>query len=63
MIDKNTKLVDLTRLSEFKDCCDQTYAKKGEGGSFNPDSAPVYVTDDDCTAEEVLAVINATTTE
>lgn len=59
MIDKNAKLVDLTRLGEFKAFCDMAYARKGEG-AFDPNSAPVFVTEDDCTEEEVLAVINAT---
>lgn len=60
MIAKNTLLVDLTRLSEFKALCDKAYAKKSEA-AFDPNSTPVYVTDDDCTEDEILAVINATT--
>lgn len=61
MIAKNTLLVDLTRLSEFKALCDKAYVKNVDGGEIIPPSSfSQTVTDDTYSDDEVLAIINAT---
>lgn len=61
MIEKNIKLIDLVRLTEFKALCDKAYARKTDSGNYNPSYVAQPLTDDDCNEEEILSIITTIT--
>ena len=54
MIDKNVKLVDLARLTQFKQLCDIAYATKADVVN----GCVTEVTADEYDEDEILAILN-----